>query len=187
MLALDTDREKQLESGVAMSEATCNWYALWVRSRHEFVTADQLKKRGIETFLPSVTKMRRWSDRGKAVTFPLFPGYLFVHILPCAEMFLNVLKTHGTVHFVSQEPGHPTPVDPVEIHALKLMLCHNGDIDIYPHLCEGARVSVKHGPLKGAVGILAKKQDSNLFLVNIEILGRSIGTKIDAEELELMQ
>jgi transcription antitermination factor NusG len=165
---------------------TENWYALFVRSRHEFATSEQLTRKGVEVLLPTVTRMQRWSDRGKAVTFPLFPGYLFVHLRPSAETFLNVVKTHGTVSFVSHEPGRPTPVDPREIQALKLMLAHGEEIDVYPHLWEGARVSIKHGPLKGAIGILARKHDKHVFVINVEILGRSIGMKIDADELELV-
>jgi transcription antitermination factor NusG len=168
------------------SEMTENWYALFVRSRHEFATSEQLTKKGVEVLLPTVTRMQRWSDRGKAVTFPLFPGYLFVHFRPSAETFLNVVKTHGTVSFVSHEPGRPTPVDTQEIQALKLILAHGEEIDVYPHLWEGARVAIKHGPLKGAIGILARKHDKHVFVINVEILGRSIGMKIDADELELV-
>jgi transcription termination/antitermination protein NusG len=167
-----------------MNEQNPNWYALFVRSRHEFVTAGQLQKRGIEVFLPSLTKVRRWSDRGKAVTFPLFPGYMFVHLRPSADIFLNVIKTYGTVSFVCHEQGHPAPIDPQEIHTLKLMLNTGGDLDIYPHLCVGNHVTVKRGPLVGASGLLMQKDDQHLFLVSIKILGRSIGMRINPDDLE---
>ncbi len=169
-----------------MSEPTPNWYALFVRSRHEFVTSEQLKKRGIEVFLPSVTRKRRWSDRKKAIVCPLFPGYLFIYTEPSAETFLNILQTRGSVSFVGQEPGRPSPVDPGEMETLRMMLAGCDELDTYPHLNEGAPVLVKQGPLKGAKGILAKKEDHHLFLVNIEILGRSVGTKVSAEDLELI-
>jgi transcriptional antiterminator NusG len=167
-----------------MSEQCLNWYALFVRSRHEFVTAGQLQKRGVEVFLPALTKMRRWSDRGKAVTVPLFPGYVFVYLRPSAETFMNVIRTRGTVSFVSHEPGRPAPVDSNEIQALKLMLDTGGHLDIYPHLCVGERVTVKRGPLMGAGGLLMKKDDEHLFLVSINILGRSVGMRINPEDLE---
>jgi transcription antitermination factor NusG len=167
-----------------MNEPDLNWYALFVRSRHEFVTASQLQKRGVEVFLPSLTKMRRWSDRGKAVTFPLFPGYVFVQLRLNAETFLNVIRTRGTVSFVSHEPGHPAPVDPQEIQALKLMIDAGGQLDIYPHLCVGERVTVKRGPLMGANGLLLKKDDQHLFLVSVNILGRSVGMRINPDDLE---
>jgi len=161
-----------------------NWYALLVRSRHEFVTGELLRKRGIEVFLPSVTRRKRWSDREKSVTVPIFPGYLFVHLQPRADAFLQVVTARGSVSIVSQEPGHPTAVDPREMDALLLMTGTGQTIDIYPHLCEGARVRVKRGPLAGAEGVLMQKEKHELFLVNISILGRSMGMRIDAADLE---
>ena len=83
-------------------------------------------------------------------------------------------------------PLPSAPECPSATSALKLMLAHGEEIDVYPHLWEGARVSIKHGPLKGAIGILTRKHDKHVFVVNVEILGRSIGTKIDADELELV-
>jgi len=43
---------------------------------------------------------------------------------------------------------------------------------------------VKRGPLQGAVGTLVERHDQHLFLVNVELLGRSIGVKIYADDLE---
>ncbi len=161
-----------------------NWYALWVKSRHEFVAFDELRKKGVETFLPSVVKIRQWKDRRKAVAFPLFPGYLFVRIFPQAEEFQKVVKTRGSVTFVALEPGHPTPVAPDEIGSLRLVIESSEQVDVYPHLHEGMRVRVRRGALRGAEGILTKKGDEYTFIVNIDILGRSVGMKIYAEDIE---
>lgn len=169
-----------------MSGMIHNWYALFVRSRHEFAISEQLKKKGIEVLLPTVTRMRRWSDRDKAVRFPLFPGYLFVRVRPSAETFLDVLKTHGSVSFVSHEPGRPTPADPREMEVLQKMVSSCCDkLDLYPYLCVGLPVIVKRGPLQGAEGILVKKEEYDHFLININILGRSVGTRINAEDIDL--
>jgi|Deesub1362A_J573_1020465.scaffolds.fasta_scaffold00004_232 transcription antitermination factor NusG len=170
--------------GFYMDEQVLNWYALYVKSRHEFFTQGELTKKGIETYLPSVKRLRRWKDRKKFVEFPLFPGYLFVHIRPNPEEFINVLKTMGAVTLVSAESGRPTPVPPEEINSLKLLLKSGKDFDIYPHLKERTRVRVKRGPLKGAEGVLKSKEDQHIFLVNIELLGRSLGVKIYADDIE---
>jgi transcription antitermination factor NusG len=118
------------------------------------------------------------------VEFPLFPGYLFVHIAPHAEEMLQVIKTKGSVRFVSLLPGHPTPVPAEEIHALKLLIESGERLDIYPHLTPGMHVRVKNGPLAGAEGVLATKEGQHLFLVNIDLLGRSVGLKMYAEDLD---
>jgi transcriptional antiterminator NusG len=161
-----------------------NWYALWVKSRSEFVTSQELRRKGIENYVPATTKVRQWADRRKKVEFPLFPGYVMVHILPMAEVFLNVVKTHGSVCFVCLEPGRPTPVPPQEIASLKALLESGNQLDIYPALKEGTAVRVKRGPLSGAIGVLEKRKGENIFIVNIEILGRSVGTRIHADDID---
>jgi transcription antitermination factor NusG len=95
-----------------------------------------------------------------------------------------VLKTRGAVKFVSLDSGYPTPVNPDEIDSLKTLIQSGKELDIYPHLTEGTRIRVKRGPLRGAEGILVKKAEEMKFLVNIHILGRSVGLKIYANEIE---
>ncbi|MFN3480148.1 MAG: UpxY family transcription antiterminator [Thermodesulfovibrionales bacterium] len=163
-----------------------NWYAAYIKSRHEFVAESELSKKEIETFLPSIKKLRTWKDRKKWIEFPLFPGYLFVRTLPSYENFLHILKTRGVVRLISSDTGDPIPVPDEEITSLRLMLESGKDIDIYPNLKEGSRVRIKRGPLTGAEGTLKIKDDQYTFFVNIDILGRSVGVKIYAEDLELI-
>ncbi len=161
-----------------------NWFALRVRSRHEFVAADELTRKGIESFVPFVSRVRQWKDRKKTVDFPLFPGYLFVHITPEPGIFLKVVKTRGAVCFVSLEPGQPTAVSLEEITSLRVMLESGEQLDVFPAFKEGTVVRVKRGPLFGAVGILAKRKDHHMLFINIDILGRSVGLNICAEDVE---
>jgi transcriptional antiterminator NusG len=168
------------------ADTTKNWYALCVKSRHEFIAFSGLIRKEIETFLPSTKRFRQWRDRRKLVEFPLFPGYMFVHIQPNPEEFLNVLKSGGVVSFVSLTPGHPTPVPFSEITSLKLVVESGKELNIYSSLKEGSLVRVKMGPLKGAEGILTQKDNQYMFSVNIKLLGRSIGVKVHADDLELV-
>lgn len=164
--------------------AGANWYALHVRSRHEFAASSELQRKGIESFLPSVMRVSRWKDRNKHVEFPLFPGYLFVHIAARPDEYLRVVTTRGTVRLLSLEPGYPTPVPADEIDSLRVLLMSGKPFDVYPCLTPGTRVRVKRGPLTGAEGVLALREDPCLFHVNIEILGRSVGVKVYADDVE---
>jgi len=161
-----------------------NWYVLYVKSRHEFVANDELIKKDITTFLPAVRKLRNWKDRKKWVDFPLFPGYLFINIIPRPESILSVLKTRGAINLLSAQPGYPTPVSPDEIDALQLLIESGRDIDIYPELKTGTNVRVKKGPLQGAVGTLVERHEQYMFMINIELLGRSIGVNVYADDIE---
>ena len=55
-----------------------NWYAVHTRHQHEKIAARILEYRDFEVFLPLYQSRRRWKDRIKEISAPLFPGYLFV-------------------------------------------------------------------------------------------------------------
>lgn len=116
--------------------------------------------------------------------FPLFPGYLFVYLQPDHEEYIKVLRTRGAVNLLSLEPGLPTPVSLDEINSLRILINSGEEFDIFPHLKEGSRVRVTKGPLSGAVGTLRKREDQHMFIVNIDILGRSVGVRIYADDIE---
>ncbi len=161
-----------------------NWYALYVRSRHESAAREDLGRKGIEAFLPQVKRLRRWSDRGQFVDFPLFPGYIFVRTEPGPEYFVKVLKARGAVTLISALPGRPTPVSDEEMQSLRIMVESGREIDVMPHLKEGDRINIKSGPLKGAQGVLNKKEGQYVFFVNVDLLGRSLGVRVYSDDVE---
>jgi transcriptional antiterminator NusG len=170
----------------ATASSAPNWYAVYVKSRHEFVVVNELRQKQIETFLPSVKKSSQWKDRKKIIEYPLFPGYVFARVPARPESFLNVLKTRSVVTLISQEPGVPTAIGPEEIYALKRLIESGREIDVYPHLKEGMRVRVKSGPLAGVEGILSNKETEYNFHINVELLGRSVGVSIAPDNIEAL-
>ena len=52
-----------LETPAPTEAAELAWYAIWTRSRHEQVVRDQLRRKHVEAFLPTVTRWSRWKDR----------------------------------------------------------------------------------------------------------------------------
>ncbi len=172
----------------AYSDAICagEWFAVGVRARHEFIVYEGLMRKRIEAFLPSVQRHRQWHDRRKIINCPLFPGYLFVNIRPEPALLLSVLKTVGAVRILSSPEGQPLPVPPEEIASLRLMLETGNELAVYPFLREGTRVRIKSGSLKGVEGVLVVTGAQYFCIVNIDILGRSVGVKIHAGDLEAL-
>ncbi len=166
------------------NENSREWYALRVRSRHEFVTYNELRRKGIEAYLPTVKKWSQWKDRKKLVEFPLFPGYLFANININSQEYFNTLKTKGAVNVLSLEGGRPAPVPPDEIHSLRILVESGEELDIYPNIKEGTKVMVKKGLLKGATGILTRKETHYVFSVDVILLGKSVGVKVFADDVE---
>lgn len=182
----DTHKTASYETRISQPAviSLSRWYVAKVKSRHEFVAYDELLGKRFEAMLPSIKKSSQWKDRRKLVEFPLFPGYIFVKVPAHPGAFLEVLKTRGVVAFISLEPGTPTPVAPDEVASLRLLMESGKEIDVYPDLREGAPVRIKAGLLANAQGILIRKNNECLFLVNIELLGRSVAVQISAEDLE---
>lgn len=161
------------------------WYAVHVRSRHEFKVLDRLTKAGIDTFLPVVERLNRWKDRKKLVKFPIFPGYLFVHIRKIHEEILTVLKTPGVVRFIGIIPGEPEPVPEKQIISLKKLVESKETLDPYPYLKEGQKVRIKKGPLAGVEGILVEKAGQHSLVLSVDILRQGVSIKIDTSDVEL--
>ena len=160
------------------------WYAVYVKSRHEFRVQELMTKAQIETFLPTVEMVRRWKDRKKLVTFPLFPGYIFVHIPDSKASVLTVLKIYGVVNVLGDKIGKHTPIPEVQIASLKFFVENKADIEPYPYLKEGQKVRIKSGYLAGAEGILVKRKGHHMLVLSIDILQQGASVKIDASDVE---
>jgi transcription antitermination factor NusG len=161
-----------------------HWYALHVRSRHEFVVREQLCQGGIEGFLPLVERLRYWKDRKKIISFPLFPGYLFVRLVPEPAAMLRVLQMTGVVRLLGVRGGQPLPVPDQQVESLKIITQAAGSIDPYPYLREGQMVLIVRGPLAGATGRLVAKAGKHWLVVAVDILQRAVAVKIDAASVQ---
>ncbi|MFA5072422.1 MAG: UpxY family transcription antiterminator [Nitrospirota bacterium] len=161
-----------------------HWFAIRVKSRHEFKIADRFTEAGIKFFLPTVERLSRWKDRNKRVRFPLFPGYVFVSIAGNYHDRLAVLKIKGVVGFLGTDPGEPEPVPEDQIVSLKKVIESKVALDPYPYLQEGQRVKIKKGPLAGIEGMLIEKAGQHKLILSVDILCQSTSVTIQASEVE---
>jgi transcription antitermination factor NusG len=167
-----------------INTAQSEWYAVHVRSRHEFQVTDRLIMKGIETFLPTVERQRKWKDRKKMIAFPLFPGYVFVHTTRESNNLLSVLKVKGVVRMLCTLPGQPDAIPEDQIIALQKLVENKEALDPYPYLSEGQMVQITKGPLSGIEGILVKKLDKHLLVLSVDVLKQGVALTINASEVE---
>jgi transcriptional antiterminator NusG len=165
-----------------MDEAAAQWYAIWTRSRHEQVVRDQLERKQIAAFLPTITRWSRWKDRKKKVDWPLFPGYCFARF--DAEDTLPVLKCTGVVNIVSFE-GRPAAIPAFELDSIRLLLGSDLQFDPCPMIQEGMRVEVVHGPLRGVIGRLLRKDAAKARLIlSVDLIGQAVSVEVDAADVK---
>ena len=159
-----------------------NWFAVWTRSRHEQVVREQLAKKHIDVFLPTITKWSRWKDRKKKIDWPLFPGYCFARFNP--EDPLAILKCTGVVNIVSFE-GKPAPIPEIEIESIRTLVGSELQFDPCPLIHEGQMVEVVHGPLKGVIGRLMRKDAHRARLVlSVDLIGQAVSVEVDVSDVK---
>jgi transcriptional antiterminator NusG len=169
------------DPGPQASSAT-RWYAVWTRSRHEQIVRDQLERKHYEAFLPTITRWSRWKDRKKKVDWPLFPGYCFVRFDPVDT--LPILKCTGVVNIVSFD-GKPAQIPDYELDSIRLLLGSKLQYDPCPLIHEGMMVAVVHGPLRGVVGRLLRKDAKRASLVlSVDLIGQSVSVEVDAADVK---
>ena len=157
------------------------WFAVWTRSRHEQVVRDQIEGKGLEAFLPTITRWSRWKDRRKKVDWPLFPGYCFARFDPSQR--LSVLKCPGVVSIVSVN-GDIAPIPDVEIDSIRRLVTSDLQYDPCPLIQEGSLVEVVHGPLKGVVGRLTRKGAHARLVLAVDLIGQAVSVEVDAADVK---
>ena len=157
-----------------------SWFAIWTRGRHEAAVHQQLVSKGIEAFLPTITRWSHWKDRKKPIRWPLFPGYCFTHIDPAQT--LPVLSCTGVVSLVSFE-GRPAPIPDGEIEAVRTLVESDLRFDPCPLIQEGDRGEVVCGPLRGITGRLVRKGTHARLVLSVGLIGQGVMVEVDAGDV----
>ncbi len=157
------------------------WYALYTKPRHEFKAEIQLTACGIEHYLPTVIRVKQWSDRKKKVKEPLFSGYIFIR--GNERDRLLALEQYAVVRSIFFQ-GAPAIVPSWQIENLKKMLEGNGDITVTDKIKAGTPVKIISGPFKDIIGIVEEDANQNKTLsISIDLLKRTVRVKIPKDSL----
>ena len=164
-----------------VAPASAAWFAVWTRSRHEQVVREQLARKGVEAFLPTIPKWSRWKDRKKKIDWPLFPGYCFAKF--DVRDRLPILKCTGVVSIVSFD-GEIAPIPEFEIRGIRQLVDSDLQFDPCPLIREGMMVEVVHGPLKGVVGRLQRKGAHARLVLAVDLIGQAVSVEVDAADVK---
>jgi transcription antitermination factor NusG len=159
-----------------------HWFAVETKLRFEKKVAAQLTGKGFEVFLPLITEHHQWSDRQKAITLPLFPGYAFVSLDHSKTSSRAVLQTAGLIRFLSFGCA-PSPIPRKQIEDLRLLLREKRSFVPHPFIQTGQRVRIRSGCLQGLEGILVRHEKEKL-IVSIHSIQRSLAVEIHGYDLE---
>ncbi len=160
--------------------ASSLWYAIWTRSRHEQTVREQLERKHLRGFLRGLKGGGLWKDRRRKFDGPLFPGYVFARFDPADT--LPILKCTGVVSIISFE-GKPAPIPDYELDSIRVLVGSALQYDPCPLIREGMMVEVVHGPLRGVIGRLMRKDAKRASLVlSVDLIGQAVSVEVDAAD-----
>lgn len=171
-----------LESSAGMHVEEMRWYALHTRSRHERIVAQRLREFGLETYLPTVHEVHRWSDRKKKVEVPLFSCYVFLHCALTPQDRNHVYRVDSVLGFVGGG-GTATAIPDEQIENVRTLLSQTAPWRSHPFLKAGQRVRVKGGALDGIEGIFLSENGDHSLVISVDAIQRSMSVRIDGYDV----
>lgn len=153
------------------------WCAIYTRHQHEKSVGEMLQLKGFEVFLPLYESVRRWKDRKKLLSLPLFPCYVFVR--GALDRRLPILTTPG-VHMIISRGDRVATVPDAEIDAIRRTVEGKFAVEPHPFLRCGERVRVIRGALEGVEGVLTRKKNMCRLVLSVDMLAQSVAVEIDA-------
>ena len=163
------------------SDVDLQWWVIYTRHQHEKVVADVLSAKGFEVFLPLYDSIRRWKDRQKLLSLPLFPCYVFVR--GGFDRRLPIISTPG-VYMALTHGDRMAVIPEKEIDAIRRTVEGPFRMEPHPFLRCGDRVRVIGGSLEGIEGILIRKKNQFRLVLSVDMLEKSVAVEIDASAVE---
>jgi transcription antitermination factor NusG len=157
------------------------WWAIYTRHQHEKTVADMLSTKGFDVFLPLYDSMRRWKDRNKLLTLPLFPCYVFVR--GKLDRKLQVVSTPG-VHMILYHGDQVATIRAEEMAAIQSAVEGRMRMEPHPFLKCGQRVRVLRGAMEGVEGILTRKKNLFRLILSVDMLAQSVAVEVNAADVE---
>lgn len=153
-----------------------HWYALYTRPRFEKKIDSELRRMGLESYLPLRKVLRQWSDRKKWIEEPLFTCYVFVHVTP-SERLLS-LRPNGVLRMVSTA-GKPSRIPEWQIEAVRRMLAEGFDPEPVEYIDVGEEVVITAGKLEGLRGYLREHRGSERLVITLHAIRQSVAVEVD--------
>ncbi|MCF8371054.1 MAG: UpxY family transcription antiterminator [Bacteroidales bacterium] len=157
------------------------WHVVYSAPKAEMKVDQEFQELGLETFCPTQTVVRQWSDRKKKVEKVLFTSYVFVK---CNfRDYENIYRVQGFVRFVYYL-GKPAIVRDHEIENIKIFLEQVTDHSIT--FVRDEMVRIAEGPLEGRTGTV-ENIGKNKIRIRIGQLGMSLVAEVHKNKVKHLQ
>ena len=152
------------------------WFVVYTRPQQEIKVAEQLSAMGITNYCPTITLVKKYSDRKKKVSKPLLSSYVMLELEENQRE--KVFSCSGIVRYLFFL-GKPAVIPATDITLMQDHL--NGvynDIKVTT-LTVGKSHTITEGPFSGISGMVVQSDNTKVKL-ELASLGMSITLKKQA-------
>jgi len=155
-----------------LSTTEARWFAIYTGFRKEKYVQQELRKKGVETYVPIMTHTRQYVRKVKTVELPLISCYVFVKITKLK--YVPVLETEY-VHSFVKFSKNLISIPEREMELMRLIVGEKLAIKAEPMRWErGERVQVMGGTLTGLQGKLVRRNNKKEFVIELENVGYAL-------------
>lgn len=170
-----------LDDSASRNAATC-WAAISTHPHRETIATENLLRQNFQVYFPRELKRVRHARRIQNVMRPLFPGYLFVQVMPESAMWRPILSTVG-VRTLVRIGERPSLIDSGFIDALRAREIDGVIARPAAPYQLGQQVRLNGGALDGLIGqIIAMKDEERLTLLT-HMLQRQVRMKVTSADV----
>ena len=166
-------QEKFLAIAAGNEQSEKQWFVLKTANKQEKAVSKSVSNFGIETWLPMKSEARsvKYTMKKKVVQVPIFNGYVFVRVVPCAESWVGLSRIDGAISLIFGQYGAIIVSDKYmnDLRCLTDVGSFN-DLNDFPRYKNGERVSfpvgsagVFEGVIEGYVGTRAARVLAFIF------------------------
>jgi transcriptional antiterminator RfaH len=157
------------------------WYVAHTRPRCEKKLAQYCKRQGLSVTLPCYRSVRKYNQKTVVFEKPLFPGYVFLELLPPqrqtvyqSDFVANLLDVGDQALFDHQ------------LRDILRSLETDMEIHLAPQIIPGINVRIKSGPLRGMEGRVEQRSGTVIVHLRLDFIGQAAAVKIEASDLEVI-
>ncbi|TDE33707.1 transcription termination/antitermination protein NusG [Antarcticimicrobium sediminis] len=162
-----------------------SWYLLLCKPNQNHIAFRNLRRQGVDLFMPRHMAERRWRGRVITEARPVFAGYIFFSTDPARPNWHKIGSTPGVAQLVGFGSGGPAEV-PAEIVTGLMQRCDaEGFLQQEQDLNPGDQIRITKGPLRDFVTTVDMIDPERRIHVLLDLLGRK--TKVVLEPSQVTQ
>jgi transcriptional antiterminator RfaH len=160
------------------------WTPVRTKPRQEKKFIEYCEAHGIVFYLPLRRSVKRYQRRTVEFYIPMFTGYVFCSMNH--DLYQTAALSGRIVYRLQMNEKSEKELigDLCDIQMIE-KLTGEADVIVRPELVPGKKIIVRSGPLKGMRGVAEKRKGKTMITINVEILGQSVSTETDVEDIEV--